>query len=220
MTLASAHGSSPSTELHELVEAVAREGAAEPDVDEQEERDLAAKNQERAAGSSPGRQRRRRQHVAGTAGSQPPKNSTIAIEEIDDHVGVLGEEEEGELHPRVLGVEAGDQLRLGLGQVERVAVGLGDAADEVDEEGRRSRGRTTRARAPAAPRRSRPATGCPDISSTRDHGEAHRHLVRDHLRRRAQPAHQRELVVRRPAAEDDAVDPRPRTRRGRTGGRR
>jgi len=32
-------------------------------------------------------------------------------------------------------VEAGDQLGLGLGQVEGIAVGLGNAAQEVDAEG-------------------------------------------------------------------------------------
>ena len=35
---------------------------------------------------------------------------------------------------RVLGVEAGDQLALGLGQVERGAVGLADHRDDVDDE--------------------------------------------------------------------------------------
>ena len=36
---------------------------------------------------------------------------------------------------RVLGVEAADQLALGLGQVERGAVGLADHRDHVDQEG-------------------------------------------------------------------------------------
>ena len=39
-----------------------------------------------------------------------------------------------ELHPRVLGVIAGDELVLGLGQVEGQAVRLGDPGDEEDDE--------------------------------------------------------------------------------------
>ena len=38
------------------------------------------------------------------------------------------------LNERVLGVEAADQLGLGLGQVERGAVGLADHGDQVDDE--------------------------------------------------------------------------------------
>ena len=37
---------------------------------------------------------------------------------------------------RVLGVEAADQLALGLGEVERRAVGLADHRDHVDDERR------------------------------------------------------------------------------------
>ena len=36
-----------------------------------------------------------------------------------DEVGILGHEEHRERHPRVLDVEAGDDLRLALGDVER-----------------------------------------------------------------------------------------------------
>ena len=46
-----------------------------------------------------------------------------------DHVEVapLGQEEEQVAHAAVLGDEAGDQLGLGLGKVERRAVALGRA---------------------------------------------------------------------------------------------
>ena len=40
----------------------------------------------------------------------------------------------GEAHGAVLGVVAGDQLRLGLRQVERQAVGLGEGGDQEDQE--------------------------------------------------------------------------------------
>jgi hypothetical protein len=54
-----------------------------------------------------------------------------------------------------------------------------------------------------------PALACASTMPTSeraDQGEALRHLVGDHLRRRAQAAHEREFVVRRPAADDEAVD--------------
>src|SRR6185437_4617558 len=54
----------------------------------------------------------------------------------EDHVGVLGKEEEREGDPRVLDMEARDDIRLALGDIERRAVGLGDAGDKVDDEER------------------------------------------------------------------------------------
>ena len=51
----------------------------------------------------------------------------------DEHVRVLGEEKEGEPHARVFGVVARHELALRLGQVEGGPVGLGDAADEIDQ---------------------------------------------------------------------------------------
>ena len=46
-----------------------------------------------------------------------------------DHAGVFGQEEQGEPHRAVFGVIPADQFLLGLGQVERGAVGLGVDAD-------------------------------------------------------------------------------------------
>ena len=60
-------------------------------------------------------------------------------------------------------------------------------------------------RAPAAAR-SRLSVTLPASSSTGIERHAHRDLVGDHLRARAQAAEQRVLVVRRPAGEHDAVD--------------
>ena len=51
-----------------------------------------------------------------------------------DHVHVLGQEEQREAHRAVLGVVAGHELLLGFREVERRAVGLGDAGDQEDEE--------------------------------------------------------------------------------------
>ena len=113
-----------------------------------------------------------------------------------------------ERHARVLDVEAGDDLRLAFGDVERCAVGLRDAGDEVDEEQRKQR--------PDVPVSSPQPPSCPRTISPRfrllrghqhaDQREAHRDLVGHDLRRRAQRAEERVLRVRRPAGDDDAVD--------------
>jgi hypothetical protein len=47
---------------------------------------------------------------------------------------MLGQEEQREAHRAVLGVVARHQLLLGLGEVERRPVGLGDAGGGEDEE--------------------------------------------------------------------------------------
>ena len=52
------------------------------------------------------------------------------VEEVD----VLGEEEEGEPETGVLGVEPADDLLLGLHEVERGTVGLGEGRDDEDHE--------------------------------------------------------------------------------------
>jgi hypothetical protein len=78
-----------------------------------------------------------------------------------DHVGVFGEEEDREGHARVLDVEAGDDLRLALGDVEGRAVGLGDAGDEVDAEQRQQRQpEPVSGSCRTAPRRWRSGSGC------------------------------------------------------------
>ena len=51
-----------------------------------------------------------------------------------DQVDVLGHREEAEAHAAVLGVVAGDELLLGLGEVERRARGLGGAGEQEDDE--------------------------------------------------------------------------------------
>ena len=51
-----------------------------------------------------------------------------------DQVDVLGHRVEPEAHPAVLGVVAGDELLLGLGEVERRAGGLGRAREQEDDQ--------------------------------------------------------------------------------------
>ena len=77
----------------------------------------------------------RNQTTPGSHGpSQPPKNSVTMSAEISVIADVLAHEEHAELHARVLGVVAGDQLALGLDEVERDAARLGEAGDEEDDE--------------------------------------------------------------------------------------
>jgi hypothetical protein len=52
-----------------------------------------------------------------------------------EDVHVLGQEEHGEAHAGVLGVEPADDLLLGLDEVEGRPVGLGHRRDHEDDEG-------------------------------------------------------------------------------------
>ena len=92
----------------------------------------------RAARSSAGRIERTLKKLRIGRGSmgefQPPKNSVDRQRRKDEDAHVLGEEEEAEAHAAVLGGEAGNDLAVGLGQVERRAVALGGRGNEEDDE--------------------------------------------------------------------------------------
>ena len=66
--------------------------------------------------------------------SQPPRKSVTAMPEITIMFEVLGEQEGDEARAAVLGDVAADQLGVGLDEVERRAVGLGEAGDQEDQE--------------------------------------------------------------------------------------
>ena len=51
-----------------------------------------------------------------------------------DDMQILAQEEHAELHGRILGVKAADQLLLGFGQVKGQPVGLGEGADQEEQE--------------------------------------------------------------------------------------
>ena len=138
------------------------------------------------------------------------------------HAQVLADEEHAELHARVLGVVAGDQLGLGLGQVEGHPLRLREPGDRRRSTGRGTAGRRTSS--PAAPRRCRAGWNDPASMTTPIRRQPHEDLVAEHLRRGPQAAEQRVLVVRGPAAEHRRVDAPwttwPGRRAGRCSGRR
>ena len=84
-------------------------------------------------------------------------------------------------------MEAADQLALGLGQVERRAVGLADHRDHVDDERRDSSSDGTNQQSSccaATISRRRHRAG---VEEHRDERQAHRDLVGDHLGRERRP---------------------------------
>ena len=100
---------------------------------------------------------------------------------------------------RVLGVEAADQLLLGLDEVERRAVELGGARDDEDHERHHAGDEQVPPRDQADP--ASPAwlstmswvDSEPGQQHDRDHRQAERGLVGDHLRRCPDRAEQRVL---------------------------
>ena len=89
---------------------------------------------------------------------QPPRNSTVVSAAITTMPGVLGEQEEREPQPGVLGQVAEHQLRVGDRHVERRPPDLGQPGDEEDHHRRAPARAATTA---ATPRRCRSATACP-----------------------------------------------------------
>src|SRR5512140_246705 len=193
-------------ERHELVEPVARERPAEPDVDEEEGRDLHHVPEDARHDV----EERERRHVR--EGTQPAAEEQRGRDRRDrDHVRVLGQEEDRPAEARVLGVEPGDELALGFREVERDAVRLRDPRDEVEEE--RDETREDEPHVVRALRLDDLDEGERTRHQDRAHDrEAHRDLVADELRRRAETPEERVLRVRRPAAEDDPVNPDRRDR--------
>ena len=64
----------------------------------------------------------------------PPRNSAAWIPPTTNIAAYSAKKKKREPQAAVLGVEAGDQLRFALGQVERRALVAREAGDEVDEE--------------------------------------------------------------------------------------
>ena len=125
---------------HHLVDADARQRPAQPDDHvRRATRVLTTKTTIETAFQSPTRRppgrspspRRRVDGLGADAGDLPAaEEERHGHRRHDPDVGPLDQEEDGEAEARVLRQVAGHQLRLGLGQVERRAVPLGQLAGE------------------------------------------------------------------------------------------
>ena len=138
-----------------------------------------------------------------------------------DDMEVLREEEHGEFDAGIFRVVAAHQLGVGLGEVERRPVGLGDAGQQEDHE----RGQVVED-VPVGDELPHPAEGPqprdrtddaplggddrPERQASRGHHDGNERqgqgdLVGDHLGAGADPAEQRVLGAARPARQHDPV---------------
>ena len=130
-----------------------------------------------------------------------------------DHVRIFGHEECRKLHAAVFGMISRDQLVLSFRQIERDAVGFREGRDQKNDETEDLR----HGRLEDAPVRDESQIiSClvfHDLAQAkgirqqqrRRHRHAQRQFVADHLRRTAQSAHQRILIVRSPTRECDSI---------------
>ena len=179
---------------HELVVAQPRQRRADPDEEVDEEEHL-PQHDERV-------DPRRRMD----AERQPPaaeEERRGDRRDDDDHVQVLGHVVRAEARAAVLGDVAADQLGVGLREVERRAVGLGEAATRKMMKPTNC-GMTYHM--PACASTMPTSDSVPRGHDHADEREALRHLVGDELRRRAHRAEERVLRAARPAAEHEAVE--------------
>src|SRR5579875_1709565 len=106
---------------HQLIVAEARQGRSQPDVEDEEDKRLDDQPPE----------------ARGDWTVRSAEEEGRGHQRDDDHVDVLGQEIEREAEAGVLGMEAGNQLGLGLRQVERHPVRLGHRRDQENDEGQR-----------------------------------------------------------------------------------
>ena len=125
----------------------------------------------------------------------------------DEQVAPLRHEEEQVAHPAVLGRETRDQLRLGFGQIERRAVTLGQRRyieDVGGDEGERIGEQEPMLRRPALRADDPLHRERAGHQHDRENRQPRRYFVTDYLRRRADSADQRPLVIRRPSRHQHA----------------
>ena len=127
----------------------------------------------------------------------------------DDHVAVLGDEEQAELKRAVFGVETADEVGLGFRHVEGVAIGFREDADEEDQRGDRMVEEIPDALLGIHHRDEAQRVvlvGRGSGEEDRQHGQPHREFVGDELGRTADGAEEGILRVGGPPGERDAVD--------------
>src|SRR2546425_7540360 len=179
-------------EAHELVDPQTRQRRADPHHDHDERVDLEREPQDP--------EERDRVDTGALPATEPEGRDDRADHR---HVAVFREREHrAPPHARVLREPAGNELRLGFGQIERRAVRLGERRDEVDQERERKDQRV----------HERACLGARDVDHRQgSHDEDHRHeredlgdLVGDELTGRPETTNERVFVVRSPAGDDDA----------------
>ena len=141
-------------EVHELVVAQPRQRRPQPHGAEQQDDDL---EHEPEDGHDPGVEPAVGGEEAEPGAAGPAEEQRHRDRAHRDHVHELGEEEDREADARVLGVEAADELLLGLDQVERRVVRLGDRGDHEDHERARWRAASTSRRSRSTRCRPSPA---------------------------------------------------------------
>ena len=107
-------------EAHDLVVAVARERRADPQEDEQHARDIFDEQPEEAVAERMQRRAISSSLRIGNGDSQPPRNMIDASAEIRIMFMYSARKNTANVDARVLDVEAGDDLRLAFGHVERM----------------------------------------------------------------------------------------------------
>lgn len=200
------------TGVEDLVDARAREGPANPHLDENQEQALGDEDDE----SDEIKEQEKKVIVRGGVVADEAEGIVPGAEEEgdldggdDEHGAVFGEEEEREANAGVFSVIAGDEFGFGFGEVERGAFVGGEGGDEEDGGGGESEGV-----AEAEPSVETPLlevgdgqeVECASGHDGDEDGEAERDFVGDHLAGFADGAVDGPFIVGSPASEDDAED--------------
>ena len=189
-------------ERQDLVDAQAREGPLDPHQQQDHEEGLAEEPDE----ARDVVHHRVEALPAGNVQRHPTAEKDRGRNTRDDEqIDELGDVEQAEVHARVLGMVSGREFRLGLREVERTAVHLGVAGDQVDHEGDERREVALEDEPPVGltldDLRELHRVGQDDDRQDR---EADRQLVGDHLRTASHGADERILVVGAPPSQQDA----------------
>ena len=115
-------------ERQDLVDAQAREGPLDPHQEPDDEEGLAEEPHEARNPVHDGIEALPAGDVQRHPAAEEDRGGNAGD---DEQVDELGDVEQSEVHARILRMVSGRELRLGLGQVERPAVDLGVAGDQV-----------------------------------------------------------------------------------------
>src|SRR5689334_11433824 len=178
---------------HQLIKTKARQRSAQPNVNKEKDANLHQKS-DRAHESE--KERAARQNQVDERHVPAPEEQRGGQHRDREHVDVFGQEEERKLHRAVFRVKTGDEFGFGFGQIERNAIRLGNRGDQVNDETERvEKYVPTRAVPGGLVLDDLSEIECAGEHDDADQAQAERELVRNHLGRRTQTAHQAVLVV-------------------------